>query len=67
MRRGIAAWFRDVLCGFAAYVGARWIWGPAEGAFTKLHLELLTFALLWLLLQILVRGWRLAKQGKKAP
>lgn len=55
---------RDVVCGFAAYVVARWIWGPVDGAFTNLPMELATFAALYLLLQVLVRGWRLARKGR---
>ena len=65
LRQRLLTFLRDVLCGFVAYIGARWIWGPPEGAFTSIHKELLTFALLWLLLQLLIRGWRLSRKGKK--
>jgi hypothetical protein len=64
VRRTFGSWIIDVFCGFVAYVGARWIYGPKEGAFSKLHWELLTFAALWLILQVLVRGRRLARQGR---
>lgn len=64
MRARLLPLLRDVVAGFAAYTLARWIWGPPEGAFTKLHLELLTFAAIYVLLQVLLRGWRYARQGK---
>ncbi len=54
--KAVGAWIGDVLCGFLAYVGARAVWG-GYGVFEKLHLELLTFALIYLLLKALVRGW----------
>ena len=59
----LGAHVRDVVCGFGAYVGARWLWGPPEGAFTRLHLELLTFALLWILFQVLIRGYRYVRRS----
>lgn len=64
MKKRLAAHVRDVVCGFAAYVGARLLWGPAQGAFRQLHLELLTFALLWVVLQTLIRGWRYVRSSK---
>ncbi len=64
-RRSLLAWVRDVVCGFAAYTGARLIWGPPEGAFKNLPRELLTFAVLWLVLQLLLRGWALSRAGKR--
>lgn len=61
--RSLGSWLMDVLCGFLAYTGARSIWG-GHGVFEKLHLELATFALIYLLLQLLVRGRRLARKGQ---
>lgn len=62
--KGLGAWLRDVVCGFAAYTGARLIWGPTEGTFPNLPRELLTFAVLWIVFQLLIRGWRYARKGK---
>jgi uncharacterized RDD family membrane protein YckC len=53
----------DVLCGFAAYVGARLVWGGRD-VFENLPWELLTFAVIYLLLQAIVRGRRLAREGR---
>ncbi|MFV1959791.1 MAG: hypothetical protein ACC662_10310 [Planctomycetota bacterium] len=53
----------DVLCGFVAYVGARLIWSTQD-VFANLPWELLTFALIYLLLQAIIRGWRLARAGR---
>ena len=63
--RRLGGWVRDVVCGFAAYTGARLIWGPPEGAFKNLPRELLTFAVLWVVLQLLLRGWALSRAGKR--
>ena len=65
MRRKVGSWLIDVICGFAAYVTARWIWGRNAGVFENLHLELLTFAIVYLLLQALIRGRKLARKGKE--
>lgn len=54
----------DVLCGFAAYVGARLIWSSKE-VFANLAWELITFAVIYLLLQAIVRGRRLARLGRE--
>jgi hypothetical protein len=53
----------DVFCGFAAYVVARLIWG-GRGVFESLHWELLTFAVVFLLLQAIIRGRHLAREGR---
>ena len=66
MSKRPGAFLRDVLCAFAAYVGARWIWGREEGAFRDLPQELLTFAALYVGLQLLVRGWRYARRSKRS-
>jgi uncharacterized RDD family membrane protein YckC len=63
MWRKLGSRLIDVLCGFAAYVGARLIWGGRD-VFESLHWELLTFAAIYLLLQAIVRGRRLARAGK---
>jgi hypothetical protein len=64
MTKRLGAHLRDVVCGVGAYVGARWLYGPKEGAFTNLPMELLTFALIWALLQVLIRGYRHVRKGK---
>ena len=64
MKGKILSWSIDVGCGVAAYVAARWIWGQNSGVFENLHFELLTFGLIYLLLQALVRGRKLAEKGK---
>jgi hypothetical protein len=53
----------DVFCGLVAYVFARLIWQPHE-VFANLYKELLTFAAVYLLLQAIVRGRKLARAGK---
>ena len=53
----------DVFCGFAAYVGSRLIWG-GRGVFECIHWELLTFAVIFLLLQAIIRGRHLAREGR---
>lgn len=53
----------DVFCGFLAYVVARLVWG-SQAVFANLHWELLTFAAVYLVLQAIVRGRRLARAGK---
>jgi hypothetical protein len=55
----------DVVCGLLAYVGARIIWGRRE-AFDRLHLELLTFVVIYLMLQAILRGWKLARAGRRS-
>jgi hypothetical protein len=64
-RRGLFARLVDVILGFLAYVGARLAWGRREGL-DHLHLELLTFAVIYLLLQAIWRGWRLAREGRRS-
>jgi hypothetical protein len=64
-RRGLRSRLVDVVCGFLAYVGARLAWGRREGL-DHLHLELLTFAAIYLLLQATIRGWKLARAGRRA-
>ena len=53
----------DVLCGFLAYVGARLIW-ESQSVFQNLIQELLTFAVIYLILRGIVRGWRLSREGR---
>jgi hypothetical protein len=62
-RRRFVSWLLDLLCALLAYMGARWIWRDSP-LFSQLHFELLTFAALYVLLEALVRGRRLARQGK---
>jgi hypothetical protein len=63
-RMRIGTWIVNALCGLIAYVIARWTWSGRE-LFAALHWELLTFLGVYLLLQLLLRGRRLAKEGKK--
>ena len=56
----------DVFSGLVAYVGARLIWEGQE-VFANLAWELLTFAAIYLLVQAILRGWKLAQAGKRAP
>ena len=58
-------WLINTLCGLLAYTGSRFIWAEKDTGITKLPWELLTFAVFYLLLQVLIRGWRLAKKGKE--
>ena len=65
MKGKLGSWLIDVACGCAAYVAARWIWSENEAStFHSLHWELLTFGLIYLLLQAVLRGRRLAEKGK---
>ena len=57
-------WLIDVLCALVAYVLARWIHQTNEGVFANLHWELLTFALIFVMLEALIRGRKLAQRGK---
>ncbi|MDA1194227.1 MAG: hypothetical protein O2894_03510 [Planctomycetota bacterium] len=61
---GFTSWFTNVVCGLLAYTGSRFIWAEKDTGFTKLPWELLTFAALYLLLQLIVRGRRLARRGR---
>ena len=65
MWRKVGSRLIDVFCGFAAYVVARLIWGTQE-VFANLLWELLTFAVVYLVLQAIVRGWKLAREGRQA-
>ncbi len=62
---GVKSWLINVVCGLLAYTGSRFIWAEKDTGFTKLPWELLTFAALYLLLQALIRGRKLAKLGKE--
>ena len=59
------SWLINVSCGLLAYTGSRFIWAEKDTGFTKLPWELMTFAALYLLLQALIRGRKLAKLGKE--
>ena len=63
--RGFGSWLINVLCGLLAYTGSRLIWAESESVFANLPMELLTFAILYLLMQLLIRGRSLAKKGKE--
>lgn len=54
----------DVLSALVAYVGARWIFSGEAGVFDRLFVELATFAGIFLLLQLLIRGRKWARKGK---
>jgi hypothetical protein len=64
VRGRIGSWLINVICGLLAYTGSRVLWGAHEDVFEKLHWELLTFAVFYLLMQALIRGWRLALKGR---
>jgi hypothetical protein len=64
-RKALLSWAVDAMCALVAYVIARWTWS-GSGLFEKLHFELLTFLAVYLLLQVIVRGRRLARRGKQA-
>jgi hypothetical protein len=64
VKKSLGEHLRDVVCGFGAYVGARLIWGPEKDVFRNLPVELLTFASLWILLQVLIRGYRYVRRSK---
>ena len=66
MKSSILSRLVDVICGLLAYVGARFIWSRKD-VFENLAWELLTFAAIYLLLQAIFRGWKLARAGKRAP
>ncbi len=53
----------DVGCGFVAYVVARLVWSEQD-VFANLLQELLTFAAVYLILQAIVRGRKLARAGR---
>ena len=63
-RSGVKSWLINTACGLLAYTGSRFLWSHRELELGKLPLELLTFAALYLLLQVLIRGRSLARQGK---
>ena len=64
MKGGFGSWLINVLCGLLAYTGSRLIWEHRESPFEKLHWELVTFAVFYLILQVLIRGRSLARKGK---
>lgn len=66
MKSSLLSRLIDVTSGLVAYVGARFIWSRKE-VFENLVWELLTFAVIYLLLQAILRGWKLAQAGKRAP
>jgi hypothetical protein len=61
--KGLGSWVVNALCGVVAYVVARWIWNGKD-VFQSLLWEVLTFLGVYILLQLLVRGRRLARKGK---
>lgn len=63
MWRKLGSWLIDVLCGSLAYIGARLIWSGQE-VFQNLLWELLTFAVIYVVLQAIVRGRKLARAGR---
>ena len=56
----------NILCALLAYSVSRFLWGEADLVWRKLPQELLTFVILYVLLQVLIRGRKLAKKGKEA-
>ncbi len=55
----------DITCALVAYVGARWILSGAAGVFDRPPPQPGTFAGIFLLLQLLIRGRKWAKKGKQ--
>jgi hypothetical protein len=66
MKKRLGEHVRDTACGLGAYVGARLLWGPEKDVFRNLPVELLTFVSLWILLQVLIRGYRYVRRSKSA-
>ncbi len=62
----ITGWLTEGLCGAAAYVLARWIWAEDGRVFRNLPIELLTFAVLYGLFLLLIRGRKYVRRGKQA-
>ncbi len=61
------AWLGDVACGLGAYVLSRWIWDrDGDGVFRHLPEELATFAGLYLLLRLSLKGVGAVRRKKKA-
>jgi hypothetical protein len=66
MRRPLLAWLGDVFCALAAYTLSRWIWEKhTESVFENLLPELGTFASLYILLKLSLKGIGLARRRKK--
>ena len=65
MGRGFGSWLINVACGLLAYTGSRLIWQDSESVLGNLAFELLTFAILYGLMQVLIRGRHLARKGKE--
>lgn len=60
-------WLEDVFCGLAAYILSRWIWQKdTGGVFNNLVEELGTFAVLYILLKLSLRGLGLIRRNRKA-
>ena len=66
MGRGFGSWLINVTCGLLAYTGSRLIWKDSDSVLGNLPMELLTFGILYGLMQLLIRGRQLAKKGKEA-
>ena len=66
MKVSVGSWLINTICGLLAYAGSRLIWKDSESVFGNLPKELLTFAVLYLLMQVLIRGRSLARKGKGA-
>jgi hypothetical protein len=66
MASGIKSWLINVICGLLAYTGSRFLWAEKDTGVNKLHWELLTFAVFYLILQALIRGRKLARKGREA-
>ncbi len=58
MRRPFLAWLGDVFCGLAAYTLTRWIrpGSDPDAVFKNLPVELATFAGIYLLLKLAIKG-----------
>ena len=65
MKGNLGSWLINTACGLLAYTGSRLIWKDSDSVLGNLLYELLTFAVLYLLMQVLIRGRGLARKGKE--
>jgi hypothetical protein len=65
MRSGFKSWLINVVCGLLAYAGSRMIHGRQDLDLEPLLYEILTFVALYLVLQLLVRGWAALRRSER--
>jgi presenilin-like A22 family membrane protease len=64
--KGLGSRVLSVLCALLAYTVSRLLFGEADKVWSKLPEELGTFVGIYVLLQMLFRGRKLARKGKQA-